>query len=192
MPFFDDIDAIDERIDAKSSPPFINGVVISVQPRYVRIRSAGSSRSVNAYYNGSAPPNVGDKCMAALSPQENKYVLVTAYQGQGSRSGIGNRQSEDFALAPPSNLAANPIPEGIVVKWDDPVAQSVAFELQTNDSGVDLGATTYIVTRSGLVIPSTEILYVRVRSISKDFRYSSWSDWVSATPTFMPTSLDTI
>lgn len=188
MPFRDEIDAIDDRIDAKVKPSFIEGTVISVQPRYVRVRVSGSSRSVNVYYSETSPPGVGEHAMASLSKQENKYVLQAAWQGTGSRAGLGNRKPEDFALAPPNNLAAVALPGAIIVQWDDPVAQVLAFEVQTNTSGVDAGATSFIVTRGMVSIPTPTALYARVRSVTTDFRYSSWSDWVHATPDAFSTS----
>lgn len=187
MPFHDDIDGIDARIDARVRDPFVSGYVVSVQPRFVYIRVAGSSRNVKAYYSEAAPPGVGEKAMAVLNERENRYVLFTAYAGVGSGTGVGKRAPEDFALSPPNNVAAVAMVAAILVQWDDPIAQSLAFEVQTNSSASDVGAATHIVTRSSILIATATTLYARVRSVTSKFQYSSWSAWVNATPVALTT-----
>ena len=72
MAFRDEIDAIDDRIDLKVAPTFVEGTVVSVMPKYVRLRVTGSSRSIKAYYSSAAPPEVNERAMATLSAHQNK------------------------------------------------------------------------------------------------------------------------
>ena len=97
-----------------------------------------------------------------------------------------DQASENFELFPPSNLIAdNSLPSAIVVTWDVPIQQDVSFQVQQNTTPDEVGAVDVPGgnTRGSVVIVKSEVpLYFRVRSISKDFRYSSWTIWVEGVP----------
>lgn len=176
------IDAIDERIAAKTGDVLVEGIIVSVAPRYIRIKLTGSSRTVTAFYDSGMSLEAGKRAFITWSKQQARYVVLASIDAPGSQSATSNRNPADFQLAPPSNVAAVALPKAILVKWDDPIVQVLAYEIQSNSSATDVGATTELVTRGTFLKSATVQTYFRVRSITTDYRYSSWSAWVNATP----------
>lgn len=180
MPDF--IDAIDQRIKQKVTDTFSEGVIVSVLPRFVRVKLTGSSRTVTAYYDSGMALEKGKRVFITWSKQQGRYVVMSSFDALGSNAATANRNPADFQLSPPSNVTIKVFPKALGVTWDDPVAQVLAYEIQSNSSATDVGATSELVTRGIFLKPTTTQTYFRVRSITTDFRYSSWSDWVNGTP----------
>lgn len=181
----DIISVIDERIRKKLKASSIQEArILNIGPRFAKIQIAGSAGIEDAFYDISAKIEAGDYCLVAWSPQRNHFVVLTAFNAPGSQTNLMTRRLTSMELAPPSGVEAhNYIPGTIIVEWNAPPQQAVAFEIQTNTTAVESGSSTQLVTRGSYAIVETSVqLYARVRSISSDFEYSSWSPWVTATP----------
>jgi hypothetical protein len=179
----DIIDAIDSRIDRRVKDPFIEGVIVNVGPQLCRVRPRNSQTSYEAYYQPGVGVETNKSCLIAWVKERGKYVVVTVFSVPGSPS-YSSKPATSYEFAPPSNIRIlTTIPGHLVVAWDVPPQQPATFEVQTNTSAADAGATTVAVTRGAYaIVAAAASTYARVRSVSDAFEYSTWSDWYSATP----------
>jgi hypothetical protein len=189
----DIIDAIDSRIDRRVKDPFIEGVIVNVGPQLCRVRPRNSQTSYEAYYQPGVGVETNKSCLIAWVKERGKYVVVTVFSVPGSPS-YSSKPATSYEFAPPSNIRIlTTIPGHLVVAWDVPPQQPATFEVQTNTSAADAGATTVAVTRGAYaIVAAAALTYARVRSVSDAFEYSTWSDWYSATPVSSPLTVSEV
>jgi len=177
----DEIAGIDDRILAHKPRPPEEGFIVSIGGKVARVQVKGSTAFKYVSVDNAPGVEVGKRCLIQWIPLSKKYVMLTVFASSALTDAVPQRT---FELFPPSNFSLNtPITNIIMATWDTPPQQAVVFEVQTNSSASDSGATTVLKTRGGqALIYATTTTYVRVRSISADFHYSAWSDWLSETP----------
>lgn len=180
----DTIDAIDDRIQnqKKKSPDPEEGIIVSVLKPICKVQVKGSTQLKTVRCDNSPDVDVGKRCLIQQIPRSKKYVIISVFASNNLPNNSTPQSS--FELFPPNNIVvASNFGNAITVNWDTPPQQAVTFEVQTNTSAIDSGAVTAYLTRgSQLEIPSFTPLYIRVRSISQEFKYSAWSDWILGTP----------
>lgn len=173
--------AIDRRIK-KQVEGSREGTIQAVTPTTAYVIVLGSTTPIPCGYD-NPDVEVGKHCTIQWIKTAHRHIITNVY---GTRQQIspGAQPIIGYELAPPSDLAtSNAISGNIVVSWNVPPQQAVSFEVQQNETPVDAGAITIRITRGSMVIVGSEVpLYFRVRSISTDFHYSSWSAWTLGTP----------
>lgn len=175
------VDTIDDRQKHNLPKEAEEGIIFSLNGKTASVRVKGSTDLKKVSFNNTPDVKVGNRCLIQWVQKSKKYVMITVF----STSNVGNPTSQNnFQLFPPNNLTlSGNLPNTILVSWDVPPQQDLTFAVQTNTSAIDSGATTVGMTRGGqLMIHTTTPLYVRVRSVTSNFKYSAWSVWGLGTP----------
>lgn len=177
--------AIDRRIDSKNEA-VREGKVISVGPAQVLVQLVGSPTPIPCSYDPQQGVTVGKRVTLQWMRNARKYVITGVFGGTNGSTVISDQLATALELSPPANFAADDsLPSCIVVTWDVPPQQNVTYQIQQNSSASDVGAIDAVggFTRgSMLIIRSDDPLYFRIRAVSPDFHYSSWSSWVTSGP----------
>lgn len=178
------IQTIDHQIERKLPRNIDQGLVVSMLPNGADVRMLGSNTTQFAEVAKGASVEVGDTVIMLRPQKTNRWIILGAYATmQAGRSPAGD-PDQQFELAPPNNVrASDALPDNVLITWDTPPQQPVAFEVQYNTSASATGATSDLTTRGAYaILESSVTLYARVRSVSPTFQYSSWSDWVNSVP----------
>lgn len=150
-------------------------VAVSVAPTEVAIRIGGAAQVILAHKITEIAP--GDRVIALLIPQSNRYVVIGAY---ASREGLPftTTSTSTTQLSPPSALQGVSKNGIIIWQWYAPLRQSVGVEIQYNTSPVEYGATINATRGSQYVVVSDVPVYARIRTVGETLERSAWTDWV--------------
>lgn len=168
------------------------GIVKYVTGNTAMIQIGGSSNLLPAVFNKDNPPAAGSEVALIRVIGQQKWVVATQYGTQrsgnvvgGSTEGSGIVPSAYVADKPytPVGLIAKPQPGAVLFEWQGIVASTNIFEVQTSVLGADSDAVTVLLTHGSYYTrQATGSIYVRVRSVSPDFRYqSAWTTFVNGT-----------
>lgn len=150
-----------------------------------RVSFVGNPVSQPVFIMGSAKDvSVGNRCLCVRPKTSAKWIVLGSF-GTAQTGYLPQRSPEDgYEIYPPNNLTAESIIPGCCLwHWDSPPEKPIVFEIQTNTTAVESGAVTQIRTRgSYFIIDSEDNLFIRVRSITSAYSFSSWSDWVECAP----------
>lgn len=184
----DTISTIDDRIELKKSREPEEGIIVSVAKPWCNVQVKGSINFRPVRCDNNPDVEVGKHCLIQYVPKSKRYVITCIF---ANNTLTNNIDQSKFELFPPNNIiTSSELYNTITVRWDAVPQQAVVFEVQTNTSAIESGATTITTTRGSEVnINSLINLYIRVRSIASTFLKSSWSDWVSGTPGTISVSL---
>lgn len=180
-----DINALNVYMDRReqSNNNTATGVVVSVTLNTALVRINGSSQPQEVRIPNNVTVESNDTVFLMRTNQSRvRWQIISS---SGYRESSNNRASgtKYSTLAPPSNVAGFGIFNAIVIAWDDPIGYRPTYEVQSNTTESPTGATIYNMTASSpMVIPTTVMLYVRVRSVGEDSQRSSWSNWISVIP----------
>lgn len=179
------IEIIDHRIEQKSVKWIDTAVVASVNPTSLTVRFSGAPQLQEIDSDERLDLRRGDDIVVIRPPSSPRWMALCAFSRNGNRT-LGTGKPQTFVLAPPSGLhAVAAIPGSALIAWNVPPQLPVSFEVQTNTTATDEGATKVLSTRGCyFILVGTTNFYVRVRSVYVDrgFKYSSWTDWLAVTP----------
>lgn len=180
-------DAVEKIIDGKQIRDIDFGICVNVNVNGIRVRLAGSSNTQDAITVSGMQIQTGDQVVLVRPRTQNQWIAIGAVGTNEIGSLATNVPTRDnYELAVPNNIRVGPSIRGCcVLVWDSPPQQAIAFELQTNTVKISTGADNVLTTYGAYcIIESDTDLYMRVRSVSTDFRRSGWSEWtlVPATP----------
>ena len=177
-------DVVSKQVKGAQPKDSGHGIVLSVGLTLATVRVKGASGTQDCYFDPRNPPSSGDQCALARPLGSDRWIITSSYVTPRGGRGLGTGKPADFELAPPADIHdVQAVPGAILAAWNAPPQQAVTFEVQTNFIADEDEASTVLKTRgSYAVIPSVDALFVRVRSITSDFHYSSWSAWTSMEP----------
>ncbi len=190
-----DFQALEHFLDQKYPAEIDEGIVASKSLLTAWVRLGGSNQMQEASLPKDTMIDVGDRVIVIRPTRMSRWVILTAFGTRQTGIVVSGESNPAFEFAPPDGVAASSVLLGCVLfTWDAPPQQVVAFEVQTNTSESEAGATSQLITRgSYCIIQSSVTLYGRVRSISTTWEKSDWSDWVSAAPgTSLPDGITTL
>lgn len=170
------------REQQRSIPKYPEGTIVSVNVVTALVQRMGSSQLVPCAYDPQQGVAVGKRCAYRWIPGRNKYVIQSVF-GPPDQVISPDQNPSNFELAPPGSLiSSDAIGGAVLLLWNVPVQRSVAFQVQVNTSASESGATSYYTRAGGILLPSEDELFFRVRSIAEDWRTSSWTAWGSQEP----------
>ena len=179
------------KIIEDESPFWIGvGIVIGAARRglnVVSVRLLGSGRVHKGLQTCDDSLEIGDKVLVARVRGMDRPVVV----GRVLEATTSSSQSiSAAALSPPANLTATGGPRIVRFEWDTYPGEIMCYQVQTNSSAVEAGATEVLVTRGSYYMYETTVgttRYGRVRAIRwfgpNDVMFSAWSVWVNGTAT---------
>ncbi len=175
------LDAFDRLMRDKNIPELSEGTVTTANENVAWIKFGGSGQAQQADYIGAGVKS-GDRCIAARVSRNARWVIIGTYSSNRTSSNPSARAIDLYA--PPTDLVSKTVPGFAIWEWQAPVAtNAVAFEIQTNSSASETGATATLITRGSYYFESASAdRYARVRMVTLDFKYSNWTSWVSCTP----------
>lgn len=160
----------------------IEGVIISVTPAIALVQPIGSFHAIPCKHDLGAGTWVGKRCTVAFIPQRKQYVIQSVFSAP-STVASPDQNPTAFELSPPSNLVSSSVLSGcVLLTWDCPPQQDITFQVQWNTSASDSGASNRYTRGGQLIIEAAATTYFRLRSITIDWHYSSWTDWGNDDP----------
>lgn len=178
------LDAVELLIDRKLPVTLAEGVILSITPSGALVKLGGSSQAQEANVVKGTDIQTGDYCILVRPQRSSRWIVLACYTAAIIGRVVAGGPNKAFELSPPNSpTSLEVIPGAILYSWDVPAQQPVVFEVQTNTDEIEAGATSVLTTRGAYaIIPSDVHLYCRVRSVSTDFEYSSWSEWLLCEP----------
>lgn len=150
-----------------------------------RVSFVGNPVSQEAFIMQGATVSQGNRCLCVRPKTSAKWIVIGSF-GTRQHGYLPQRSPEEgFELYPPAAVVPlSAIPGCCLWYWSTPPEKPITFEVQTNTVGSENGSEAQVIrTRGSYWIQSTAVnLFARVRTVTSDYNYSSWSAWVECAP----------
>ena len=180
-----------ETIRRESQTRFMMGEIVSITAgtgvANVRIHGAGHVTSCHIQGDNNSY-DVGDIVLVAYFFGSRRPTIV-AHSGRSTSYLVGRGGDDDMVTPePPTGVAAVGIGGAVVVSWNAPLIRGQMFVVQRNDTDSEDGNEEQVLVTQGAhhIYPADGVKYFRVCAVAPSesgIVRSSWSDWVTATPT---------
>lgn len=176
--------AIELIIDRRVPVELGTGVIQTINGPSATVFMNGAAGGVVATIASNVNARAGDNCIMVRPRKTQSWIIMAAHNWSMTHSGDQADYKSSGLVPAPENIRTNSSVAGnIVVEWDADRDNIVVYEVQTNTAADEVGADSLLTTRGSFAIINTSSsLYVRVRAISTDGRFSEWTNWVLGTP----------
>lgn len=177
------IDVIHDKIQSTKVYKPRKGVIIAVRAQTALVRPVGSATTIPCAFDPQQGVEVDKVCTYIWVQGRKEYVIQSVFSPKSTILSPDQNKTA-FELSPPSNLVHDDsLPGCVLLIWDCPPQQDITFEVMYNSSAAEAGAQTMRTRAGTAVIPTADDpTYFRIRSVTEDWKYSSWTDWGSESP----------
>lgn len=177
------IDVIHDKIQSTKVYKPRKGVIIAVRAQTALVRPVGSATTVPCAFDPQQGVEVDKVCTYIWVQGRKEYVIQSVFSPKSTILSPDQNKTA-FELSPPSNLVHDDsLPGCVLLIWDCPPQQDITFEVMYNSSAAEASAQTMRTRAGTAVIPTVDDpTYFRIRSVTEDWKYSSWTEWGSESP----------
>lgn len=170
--------AIDVYMKRSHKDTIDEGKVAILNAGRVEVILSGSNQPQRAIAPRGQNLQIGDDVVVVRPYRSNRWIIVGTIGLPGSVPTTGS-PSTKFEIYPPSRFRTENLAAGIAtLTWDAPIQQSVAFDVQVSPDQISV--ERLLTTRgSYAMIKIDGVMYARIRSLSSNGRFSSWSSWIT-------------
>ena len=150
-----------------------------------QIKVGGATRPQPALVLSETAVSAGDRVVVLRSPRSNSWIVIGSVQSASNSANVVGSVSESWQMAPPNNFQSiGGIPGMVLLQWDVPYQQPLAFDVQIDANQNNGTAVRVLTTRGSYAILDIgdSASYARIRSISPKGRFSEWSSWLQVLP----------